>query len=138
MKIYKCKKCGEKIETDESSYFVCPNCGYEENIESEELENIIDSFVENILTDNEEERKIINKDLSKNCLEISNNNPIITINREKCNNCGKCKKICENIVGLKYVVYMAKHKGEEEGGTIGAKILYFAGIKLVPIWKRLW
>ena len=32
---------------------------------------------------------------------------------------------------------MAKHKGEEEGGTIGAKILYFAGIKLVPIWKRL-
>ncbi len=102
MKIYKCKKCGEKIETDESSYFVCPNCGYEENIESEELENIIDSFVENILTDNEEERKIINKDLSKNCLEISNNNPIITINREKCNNCGKCKKICENIVGLKY------------------------------------
>ena len=101
MKIYKCKKCGEKIETEEISYFVCPNCGYEENLESEELGSIIDSVVEEVLTQNETEHKIKNKDNSK-ALEISFDNPLIIKNQEKCTNCGECKKVCEKIAGIKY------------------------------------
>lgn len=98
MKTYRCKNCGEEIEVDDTVYFVCPNCGYEEkNDETNELDSIIDSVIEDIL----EEKK--SKITSNNkYIEISNDNSIISRNAEKCNSCGNCKKVCENIANITY------------------------------------
>jgi len=84
MKKYRCKICGYIVETeslDES--YVCPLCGvshtlFEEVIEEEKLEEV--------------DKRI----------PILDDNPSIARIMEKCINCGKCKDVCENIVGVKY------------------------------------
>lgn len=98
MKTYRCKNCGQQIEVDDTVYFVCPNCGYEENNDdSSEIDSIIDSVIEDIL--DEKKSKIIS---NNKYIDITDSNPIIIKNMDKCTSCGNCKKTCENIANISY------------------------------------
>lgn len=80
---YICQKCGfiyDEIATKTkflslNTDYVCPKCGASK-----------EEFI---------------KDTS-NALWIEKNNCTLQFDREKCTNCGLCKRICENTVGIKY------------------------------------
>jgi len=79
MKKYRCKVCGYEVETEEmDSNYICPICG----VDSSMFEQIL------ILEDKS--------------VPIDEDNPSIYRIKEKCINCGRCKDVCENIVGIKY------------------------------------
>lgn len=80
MKRYRCKLCNYIYEGDELPLnFVCPVCGVDYSNFEVYVENKIDKRV-----------------------KISDNNPAIYRINEKCINCGQCKDICENKVGIKH------------------------------------
>lgn len=88
MKKFRCKICGYEIEAESlDSNFKCPLCGvgieYFEEVEEQKSE--------------EDKRVPIEKD-----------NPAIERIMEKCINCGRCKDICENMVGIHYDKTKAK------------------------------
>ena len=90
MNKYKCPKCGfiyddeqeNILFTDLDDNYVCPFC--------------LTSKKDFIL---DEEKKVEKPDKR---VWISKDNPSIARIEEKCTNCGFCKNICENVVGIKY------------------------------------
>lgn len=101
MRTFKCKSCGYTTNLETSEYFICPNCGYEEEYdESDNIDSIINSVIEDVLL--EKKQKIINKDDKNKSLDISPDNRIISKSLEKCANCGLCKKTCEDFANLSY------------------------------------
>ena len=106
MKAFKCKNCGYETQIDDSFYFICPSCGYEEKNEEEEgLDAIIDSVIEDIL---EEQKSNITNNDDRKSLVISESNPLISKNNDKCTNCGQCKKTCESIANISYDLNVCK------------------------------
>ena len=81
MKKYKCKLCGYEVEMENMPLdYKCPICGVSSSMFEEVKENeVID-----------------------NRIPISDDNPSIVRIKEKCINCGRCKTICEEQVGIKY------------------------------------
>ena len=78
MKKFKCMLCGYEIEKDELvDGYVCPICGVSKS-----------QFEEVIEVDNR--------------VPIDENNPSIMRIMEKCINCGICKNVCTEKVGIKY------------------------------------
>ena len=76
---YRCKKCGyieecEKLE----DFYVCPICGASKDM---------------MIVDNDQKIKLV---------YIDDNNPGISRTIEKCVDCGICKNVCENKVGICY------------------------------------
>ena len=109
MKTFICKNCGnivkkEYLEDD----FVCSQCGtikdnfdiYEDSLMENEIDLIIDSIIED--AEDIKNSKIININEEQKSLEISEDNNYIFKNKEKCINCGQCKKTCENITNISY------------------------------------
>lgn len=82
MKKYRCKICGYIHEGEMPDDFVCPLCGVGKEF-FEELES---------------EEKIE----KTKAVPIDENNPSIFRVIEKCIDCGRCRDICENLVGIKY------------------------------------
>lgn len=87
MKKFLCKLCGyvHECESLEINY-VCPVCG----VNASQFEELTD------------EKEVNNR------VKISETNPAIIRINEKCINCGQCKSICENQVGIKYDVNLCK------------------------------
>ena len=83
MKKYRCKICGYIHEGEMDEDFVCPLCGVGKELFEEVKESIEDSFI-------------------SNAIPIDEDNPSIYRIKEKCINCGMCKNVCENEVGIKY------------------------------------
>lgn len=81
MKKYRCRLCGYIIEGELLSDFVCPLCSGKSE------------YFEEIEEEREEKPKAI---------PIDRDNPSIYRITEKCINCGRCKTVCEDIVGIKY------------------------------------
>ncbi len=109
MKSYVCKNCGYILSTEElEEDFKCPKCNankdefnlIEDDIYSDEIDAIIDSVLEDALEI--KNNKIVNEVEEEKSIRISEYNNAITRIKEKCINCGQCKKTCENIVNLKY------------------------------------
>lgn len=111
MKTYICDNCGFLNQIDVyNEETVCSNCkaSYEKlrlienQIAENEIDAIINSVIENLTE--EQEEKIINREDSEDgkSLKISEDNPCIKKNTEKCINCGQCKKTCEKYANLKY------------------------------------
>lgn len=82
MKKYRCKSCGYITDEEIKEDFLCPLCGVNKEY-----------FEEIIVLDEEEKPKSI---------PIDEDNPSIQRIVKRCINCGRCKTICENIVGIKY------------------------------------
>lgn len=82
MKKYRCKSCGYLTDEETNKNFICPLCG----VNGEYFEEII-------VLDEEEKNKSI---------PVDEDNPSIQRIVKRCINCGRCKTICENIVGIKY------------------------------------
>lgn len=107
---YKCGKCGYLIDSEKlTDDFICPFC-----------ESRKDSFIENVEPVIVEEFKGI---------YVSDNNPSIMRIKEKCINCGACKKACLNKVGLTYPDYI---KGNPACLNCGQCILACPMAALVP------
>ena len=86
MKKYRCKICGYEMEVDSLDSTVrCPICG----APSEQFEEVVPM---------EEDKRI----------PIASSNPAISRIMEKCINCGRCKEICQNMVGIHYDPAKAK------------------------------
>lgn len=93
-KRYRCKICGyiydESTEEvrfqDLSDDWTCPLCGVGKDM-FEEIE---------------EEKEEPSKEEIDKRVPIEEDNPGIARIMEKCINCGRCKTICENLVGIKY------------------------------------
>lgn len=107
MKKFICSNCGYIIECEElEEDFVCPMCNTKKDkfnevkIESDNLDSIIDSVIEN--AKEEKKSRIINNVIEDNRIRISENNNCIYRIVEKCINCGQCKKTCEEKVNLAY------------------------------------
>ena len=90
MKKYRCKLCGyiEEVEGELSTDYVCPICG----ARLDQMEEIVEEEVETTVEIEPEDKKI----------PISNDNPSISRTLEKCVNCGICKNVCQNKVGICY------------------------------------
>lgn len=85
MKKYRCKLCGYEVEMEEMPIdYKCPICGVSASM-FEEVKEEID-----------------------NRIPISPNNPAIARIMEKCINCGRCKTICQEQVGIKYDIKNTK------------------------------
>ena len=88
--------------------YKCPKCGF---IYDDEKENILftdlddNYFCPFCLTPKKEftlEEEQPKKEVVEKRVQISPDNPSIARIEEKCINCGICKNICENVVGIKY------------------------------------
>lgn len=101
MKIYRCKVCGYEIEADELlDGYVCPLCGvYKDLFELIEDKNTkIEEKINNV---KDYENELI-EDKNDKCIRVSKSNLSITKVVENCINCGLCKKICKEKVGINY------------------------------------
>lgn len=97
MKKYRCKICGYIYEGDElPSDYKCPLCG----LGTEYFEEI------------SEEEKVVASELKAETIDkripIEEDNPAIARVMEKCINCGRCKTVCEDIVGIHYDYHKTK------------------------------
>ena len=88
--------------------YKCPKCGF---IYDDEKENILftdlddNYFCPFCLTPKKEftlEEEQPKKEVVEKRVQINPDNPSIARIEEKCINCGICKNICENVVGIKY------------------------------------
>ncbi len=109
MKTYICEKCGKIIESiDVNENIICPNCGaLKENIKiynNEITDNEIDAVINSIIEDANsiKESLIVNRDDNEKFLHISEDNNCFIRNKDKCINCGQCKKTCEDLTNIKY------------------------------------
>lgn len=97
MKKFRCKICGYEVEMEQiPSEYVCPMCGVLGNLFEEikiEDKKKIKGF--------ERSEELI-EDKNDRCIRLSKNNTSITKDVEKCINCGLCKKICMEKVGINY------------------------------------
>ena len=85
MKRYRCKICGYEFEGDAlDSTYHCPICDA--------------SYEQFVLVEEPEDKRI----------PLALDNPAIMRIMEKCINCGRCKDICQNVVGIKYDINKAK------------------------------
>lgn len=88
MKKFRCKVCGYTFEdTDISPNYICPLCG-------------VNHTMFEVVDEDKEEIEILEPIDKK--IPISLDNECIARIKEKCINCGKCKDICENLVGITY------------------------------------
>lgn len=100
MKKFRCKICGYEIEAESlPDDFVCPLCEVSKEL-FEEIE-IEDKKEEIVNTTSFKEEELI-EDKNDKCIRISKSNPSITKVVENCINCGLCKKICKEKVGINY------------------------------------
>ena len=84
---FRCKICGYEIEASSlDANYKCPRCGLDAR------------YFEEIIESTEDDKKI----------PIEKDNPAIARIIEKCINCGRCKDICENLVGIKYDIKKSK------------------------------
>ena len=90
MKKYRCKICGYIHEGEMDEDFVCPLCGVGKELFEEVKESIENSSI-------------------SNAIPIDEDNPSIYRIKEKCINCGMCKNVCENEVGIKYDTTKKNH-----------------------------
>lgn len=89
MKKYRCKVCGYTFEGDNIPLdYVCPLCG-------------VNHTMFGIVDEEKEEIEIL-ESVDKR-IPISLDNVSIARIMEKCINCGRCKDICENQVGISYL-----------------------------------
>ena len=106
MQKFVCKKCSridflERIDDEE---YICSDCKKDidknnQTIIDTDIEAIIDSMV---INEKKENNKIINRDFEDKSIKIDEKNNYINKIKEKCINCGQCKKVCENIANIKY------------------------------------
>ena len=75
---YRCKICGYVVEGSLPEDYVCPICGAKHDAFEQEIEEV-----------------------SKR-IPISLDNPSIERIMNRCINCGRCKTVCEDIVGIHY------------------------------------
>ncbi|MDO4282769.1 MAG: [FeFe] hydrogenase, group A [Clostridia bacterium] len=95
MKKFKCKICGYVIEAENlPNDFACPMC----EVSRELFEEIEEKKEEKKL----EKRIELIEDKNDKCIRVSKNNPSITKVVENCINCGLCKKVCKEKVGVNY------------------------------------
>lgn len=104
MKKYICKKCNYSIDAEDIT-LICPKCGSDkmhlvDEISSNEIDAIIDSMLEEAIEI--KKSKITNINENDKFVQISGDNYVVEKNKEKCINCGQCKKVCENIANLSY------------------------------------
>ena len=108
MKTYICKNCGFIINLDSISDSKCPKCGSSENnlelIENKLEEGEIDAIIESVIDETKDSQynKIINQIEDEKYINISDNNNTINKIKDKCINCGQCKKTCEKIANVSY------------------------------------
>ncbi|MEG0995048.1 MAG: [FeFe] hydrogenase, group A [Bacilli bacterium] len=74
---YKCKICSYQTEENINSSYICPHCG--------------SSYQDFQIIDEVDKR-----------IPIAISNPSVERIMEKCINCGRCKTVCEEIVGIHY------------------------------------
>lgn len=97
MKKFRCKICGYELEAEEiPNGYVCPMCGVPGNLFEEVKVEDIDK------NGGFEKNDELIEDKNDRCIRLSKNNPSITKIVDKCINCGLCKKICREKVGINY------------------------------------
>ncbi len=103
MKTYICSNCGYEVELIDGDVLVCPNCGKKEEVykkSDNEIDAIIDSVLEDVLQENS--NNIVNENEKDKSICIDDDNLIVGKVKDKCVNCGQCKKTCENVANIKY------------------------------------
>lgn len=101
MKKFKCKICGYEVEAESlPKDYTCPMCTVSRELFEEiDIENIKDKKENKDYFENSDE---LIEDKNDKCIRVSKNNPSITKVVENCINCGLCKKICREKVGIEY------------------------------------
>ena len=108
MKTYICKNCGNIVNTVYlKDDYKCPKCNsnkeaftvFEEKIDENEMDAIIESL---IVGEHEKSLEKIINDNEDNFIKIDSSNKCIQRLKEKCIECGQCKKTCENIANISY------------------------------------
>lgn len=102
-----CPNCGSEIVLNTENGNSCSECGFvmdENYFNIDSYNNEIDAIIDSVLEEAIEVKhsKIINKNDDEKRLCVSEDNCVIEINKDKCINCGICKKTCENLANLEY------------------------------------
>ena len=115
MKSYICRNCGYIVETNDINNYVCPGCNSNDNvfdvIEDKLNENEIDAIIGSVIEDDglDNSSKIINNNIEEKYVNISEENNCIYRVKEKCINCGQCRKTCENETNIHYDMNTCKN-----------------------------
>lgn len=95
-KKYRCRVCGYMLETSElDADYKCPLCGL--GVE----------FFDDVSKEEAANDELISEEIDKR-IPIELDNPGIARIMEKCINCGRCKTICEESVGIHYDYALTK------------------------------
>ncbi len=86
--------------------YKCKNCGYvyDENVKEIEFSKLSSDYKCPFCESSVEAFEIYEDSVKKydKVIKIEASNPSLSFIPEKCTNCGMCKRVCENIVGIKY------------------------------------
>lgn len=106
MQKFICKNCNriDFLEDIEDEEYICSECKKSIDVSNQTIiDRDIEAIVDSMLVKNEDEiNKIINRDTEDKKVKLSDYNNSICRIKEKCINCGQCKKVCENIANIKY------------------------------------